>query len=89
MAEPTLPPIEYPVLYTFRFVVKQEADVSGRIRQLVEGVMGALSDESVLVRPGKGGNFVAVHVSCLLVSEEQRRAVYAKVQADPAVVLSL
>jgi len=83
------PPLTYPTLYTFRVVLQGMPKAAEHVRSLVESVIGALSDESVSERPSRGGNYVAVHVSCLLVSEEQRREVYGKLKTIPGVLLAL
>ena len=38
---------------------------------------------------GAAGNYLALHVTCLLASEEMRRDVYARLKTDPAVLKTL
>ncbi len=86
---PDTPAIEYPALYTFRFVGKRSDTLRDDVRLAVQSVVGHIADDSVTEHPSKAGNYVAVHVVCLLRTEQQRRDVYSKVKENPAIVLSL
>jgi len=86
-AEP--PKIEYPVLYTFRAIGRRDDGFRERVRLSVQSVVGAVADDAVSERLANGGAWVAIHVTCLLQNEEDRIAVYVKLKADPAVVLTL
>jgi putative lipoic acid-binding regulatory protein len=81
--------MEYPLLYVFRFVAKRLPDVRARIKTLVELELGPLPDDAVTERDSSAGKYAAVHVTCLLQREEQRRAVYLRVRAEPWVLLGL
>jgi len=83
------PPISYPALYTFRVVGQHTAGLRERIRVIVQSVVGSLPDDALSERASSGGKYQAIHVSCLLLSEEQRREVYVKLKAEPTVVMSL
>ena len=80
---------EYPQLYVFRFVAQRLPDVQGRIKRLVEIEVGPLPDDAVVERESRSGRYAAVHVTCLLQSEEQRRAIYVRVRQEPWVILGL
>lgn len=88
-ATPQPPPLEYPALYTFRIIGAHSPLLRGRIRAHVQAVVGLLPDEALSERPSSGGAWLAVHVTCLLTSEAQRRDVYARLHADPQVKLAL
>ncbi len=83
------PKLEYPQLYVFRFVAKRVPEARARIKTLVELEVGPLPDDAVTERDSSAGKYAAVHVSCLLQSEAQRRAVYLRVRAEPWVLLGL
>lgn len=89
MAAPEVPKLEYPLLYVFRFVTQHRADARARMKQLVELEVGPLPDDAVTERDSRQGKYAAIHVSCMLTSEEQRRAVYLRVRAEPWVILGL
>ena len=59
------------------------------VRLLIQSVVGVLPDEALTERKSSAGAYLALHVSCLLTSEEQRREVYLKLRADPQVVFTL
>ena len=80
---------EYPQLYVFRFVTQRLPDVRTLVRRLVELEVGPLPDEAATERDSSGGKYAAVHVSCVLQSEAQRRAVYVRVRAESWVILGL
>lgn len=89
MDEQEPPKLEYPLEYMFRVVAKRVPDVGGKVRLVVQAELGVLPDDAVSERDGKGGQYAAIHVTCRLTSEEQRHAVYARLKAEPYVVLML
>ncbi len=89
MSEPTLPELEYPALYVFRVVTRRAPAASQRVRGHVEAVVGALPDDAVTEKDSSRGTYLAVHVTCLLQSDGQRRDVYARLRADGEVVFTL
>jgi putative lipoic acid-binding regulatory protein len=87
---PELPQvIQYPGTYTFRVIARHHPDVVERLRFIVQAVVGEAPIEAVTNRESAAGNYLSVHLSCLLVSEEQRRDVYFRLKADPLVKLTL
>ena len=87
MSEQQPPPlIDYPTHYTFKAMGLAGATFVERIRGLVEGVLGKLSNEAVAVRPSSGGKYVSVSLHVFLESEEQRRRVYEAFHGDKSVV---
>jgi putative lipoic acid-binding regulatory protein len=90
MADSPQPPeLEYPLLYVFRVIAKHSPGAREHVRSLVQSELGPLPDEAITARESKEGKFIAVHVSALLTSEDQRRAVYVRLKASSEVVLSL
>ena len=83
------PELDYPVAYVFRVVLPRAPDVRARVHRLVESELGPLPEEATTVRESRAGRYVAVHVSCVLQSEEERRAVYQRLRELPQVLLTL
>src|SRR4051812_31213498 len=83
------PLLEYPALYTFRVIGKRSPALREHVRLIVQSVLGPVAEDSVTVRPSAQGNYLAVHVTVLLQTEEQRVAVYGKLYGDPMIVMSL
>ena len=82
-------PIEYPSLYIFRVVALYDPTLRERMRLIVQSIVGPIPDDALSERPSAHGKYRAIHVTCLLQSEEQRIAVYEKLREDPAVKLRL
>ena len=89
MSTAALPELEYPLLYVFRVVARKVPDVARRVRQVLEPVVGPLPDDAVTERDSRAGHYAAVHVTCLLASEDQRREAYARLKAEPFVMMML
>ena len=87
--EKELPEITYPALYVFRVICRSDPSASERIRNLVQSVIGPIAEDAVTTRPSRGDAYIAVHVTALLTSEEQRQGVYTALKADSGVLLSL
>lgn len=87
--EKDLPEITYPALYVFRAICRSRPDAPERVRNLVQSVIGPVADDAVTTRPSRGDAYIAVHVTCLLTSEEQRQGVYAALKGDSDILLSL
>lgn len=86
---PPLPKLEYPTLYTFRAIGRHGAGLRERVRLHVQSIVGPVSDDSISERPSRAGAYLAIHVRCILHSEEQRRAVYSRLHGDSQLVLVL
>ena len=88
MNEPVLPALEYPLDYTFKVMGLAADDFEAHARALVERALGAEAIE-VRVRASAGGKYQSVSVVARLEREDQRRAVYVALKADPRVVYYL
>lgn len=84
------PLIDYPTVYTFKVVGKQEHAFREYIRQLFKRVLGTeVSLDSIAERPSRLGRYLALSVSVYLLSEEQRRAIYLELHRDKRVLYYL
>lgn len=84
------PLIEYPSVYAFKVMGKQEGDFAGHVRRLFQRLMGReISDDSIRTRASSGGKYVSVEVNVVLLSEEQRRSIYQALHEDERVVYLL
>lgn len=83
------PPLDYPALFTWRIVGQGDDALRAHARASVEAVLGPVADDAITERQSSAGNYRAVHVTCLMHSEQQRRDIYEKLRASPLVVLVL
>jgi uncharacterized protein len=81
--------LEYPLRYTFKIMGLAGDDFAEHARRLVARVVGDAPAEDVVTRQSSGGKYHSVSVAVLLVSEEQRRAVYQALYDDDRVVYYL
>jgi putative lipoic acid-binding regulatory protein len=84
------PLIEYPTVYVFKVLGKQEHGFREYVRQLFKRVIGTeVSLDSIAERPSRLGKYLSVSVSVYLISEEQRRAIYEQLHKDKRVLYYL
>src|SRR5215813_1489588 len=84
------PLIEYPTVYTFKVMGKQEHGFREYVRQLFKRVMGIeVSQDSISELPSSRGKYLSVSVSVYLLSEDQRRAIYSQLYKDRRVLYYL
>jgi putative lipoic acid-binding regulatory protein len=82
--------IEYPTVYTFKVLGKQEHGFREYVRQLFKRLLGTeVSLDSIAERPSRLGKYLSVSVSVYLISEEQRRAIYAQLHKEKRVLYYL
>lgn len=81
--------LDYPLEYTFKIMGLAGDDFPEYARRLVERIAGAAPPERVVVRPSTRGKYHSVSVVTVLVSEEQRRAVYQALHEDERIVYYL
>ncbi|HSP79978.1 MAG TPA: DUF493 domain-containing protein [Myxococcaceae bacterium] len=88
--EEKTPLIEYPTVYTFKVMGRQESDFVEYVRGLFHRLMGTeISPDSIREQPSSRGRYVSVSVSVDLLSEEHRRSIYTQLHADERVVYYL
>jgi uncharacterized protein len=89
-AAPHKPLIEYPTVYTFKVLGKQEHGFREYVRQLFKRAMGTeVPLDSIAERPSRLGKYLSVSVSVYLISEEQRRAIYLQLHKEKRVLYYL
>ncbi|NMO21515.1 DUF493 domain-containing protein [Pyxidicoccus fallax] len=84
------PLIEYPAVYTFKVMGKQEHGFLEHVRDLFRKLMGSeISPDSIREQPSSKGKYVSLSVSVYLLSEEHRRSIYAELHRDERVIYYL
>lgn len=84
------PLIEYPTVYTFKVMGKQEHGFKEYVRQLFRRMLGHdVSNDSISEQPSSKGTYISVTVSVYLLSEEQRRAIYQTLHKEKRVLYYL
>jgi putative lipoic acid-binding regulatory protein len=87
---PQKPLIEYPTVYAFKVMGRQEHGFAEYIRQKFSRLMGSeVSPDSISQNVSKEGRYVSLTVSVYLLSEEQRKAIYAEIHVDKRIVYYL
>ena len=77
------PLIEYPTVYTFKVMGRQEHGFTEYVREMFRRFMGTeVSPDSIREQPSSRGRYVSVSVSVYLLSEEQRRSIYAHLHKE-------
>jgi uncharacterized protein len=89
-ADPKKPLIEYPTVYTFKVMGRQEHGFREYVRQLFKRAMGTdISNDSISEQPSTMGKYLSVTVSVYLLSEDQRRAIYEQLHREKRVLYYL
>ncbi len=84
------PLIEYPTVYVFKVMGKQEHGFREYVRALFRRLMGSeISPDSISEQPSSRGKYLSVSVSVFLLSEEQRRSIYAQLHKEKRVLYYL
>jgi putative lipoic acid-binding regulatory protein len=81
--------VEYPTIYMFKVMGLAAGGFEAHARALVVRAAGTEAELAVKVRDSAGGKYASVSVSVRLETEDQRRAVYAALHADPRVLYYL
>jgi len=88
--EPLPPLIEYPTVYAFKVMGKQEHGFSEYVRLLFTRLMGTeVSRDSIAIQPSTKGTYVSLTVSVYLLSEEHRRTIYLQLHQEKRIVYYL
>jgi uncharacterized protein len=84
------PLIEYPTVYTFKVMGRQEHGFREYVRQLFKRLMGQdVPLESISEQPSSMGKYLSVSVSVYLLSEDQRRNIYVQLSKERRVLYYL
>jgi putative lipoic acid-binding regulatory protein len=84
------PVIEYPTVYAFKVMGRQEHGFKEYVRQLFKRLLGSeISNDSISEQPSRQGRYVSVTVSVYLISEDQRKAVYETLHKERRVLYYL
>lgn len=83
------PPLDYPILFTWRIVGSGGDALRSHAKRSVESVLGPVADDAITERPSTSGKFNSVRVTCLMHNEEQRRKIYDNLRSSPLVSLIL
>jgi uncharacterized protein len=84
------PLIEYPSVYAFKVLGRQENGFAEFVRALFSTVMGTeVSVDAIAQVPSSKNTYVSLTVSVLLLNEEQRRAIYEKLHEEKRIAYYL
>ena len=90
MAGEPRPLIDYPSVYAFKVMGRAEEGFREWVRQLFKVLLGTeISDDALTERQSEGGKYVSVTVEVLLLSEDQRRAIYTRLHQERRVLYYL
>jgi putative lipoic acid-binding regulatory protein len=82
--------IDYPTVYAFKVMGKQEHGFREYVRALFKRVLGTeVSLDSISEQPSRQGRYISLTVSIYLLSEEQRQAVYMSLHKERRVLYYL
>lgn len=82
--------IEYPTVYTFKVMGKQEPGFHDYVRELFRKLIGTeISPDSISELPSKKGTYLSLSVSVYLLSEEQRRTIYEQLHREERIIYYL
>lgn len=84
------PLIEYPTVYAFKVMGKLEHGFKEYVRQLFGRLMGSeVSLDSISENVSNKNTYVSLTVSVYLLSEEQRKTIYAQLHKEKRIVYYL
>ncbi len=88
--KPPPPLIEYPTVYAFKVMGKLEHGFREYVRQLFGRLMGSeVSLDSIAQNVSTKNTYVSLTVSVYLLSEEQRKNIYAQLHKEKRIVYYL
>lgn len=84
------PLITYPTDYAFKVIGKQEHGFKEFIRLLFGRLMGhEVSPDSIAESPSRQGKYLALTVTVVLLSEEQRQTIYGQLFKEKRILYYL
>ena len=82
--------IDYPTVYAFKVMGKQEHGFKEYVRQLFKRLLGTeVSQDSISEQPSSHGKYLSVTVSVYLLSEDQRRGIYEQLHREKRILYYL
>jgi uncharacterized protein len=82
--------IEYPTVYAFKVMGRQEHGFKEYVRQLFTRLLRTeVSPDSISEQPSRQGRYVSLTVSVYLLSEEQRQLIYGALHKERRVLYYL
>jgi putative lipoic acid-binding regulatory protein len=88
--QPQKPLIEYPTIYAFKVIGRQEHGFGEYVRQLFRRLVGReISLDSISQQTSTLGKYVSLTVSVYLLSEEQRRSIYEQLHKEKRILYYL
>ncbi len=90
-AEPAAKPlIEYPTVYAFKVMGRQEHGFGEFVKTLFRRLMGTeISPDSISELPSSGNKYISLTVSVYLLSEEQRQTIYKQLHQERRILYYL
>ena len=84
------PLIQYPTVYSFKVMGLKEGGFQDHVRQLFRRLLGTdISPDSISEQPSSRGKYVSLTVAVVLLSKDQRQAIYAALHQDRRVLYYL
>lgn len=84
------PLISYPTDYAFKVMGKQEHGFREYVRLLFQRLMGhEVSPDSIAELPSRGGKYLSLTVTVVLLSEEQRQTIYGQLFKEKRILYYL
>ncbi|MBX7116277.1 MAG: DUF493 domain-containing protein [Myxococcaceae bacterium] len=88
--QPGKPLIEYPTVYAFKVIGKQEHGFAEFVKTLFRRLMGSeISPDSISELPSRGNKYISLTVSVYLLSEEQRQTIYKQLHQERRILYYL
>jgi putative lipoic acid-binding regulatory protein len=84
------PLIEYPTVYAFKVMGRQEHGFRAYVQALFKRLMGKeISPDSISELPSSRNKYLSLTVSVYLLSEEQRRGIYEQLHKEKRILYYL
>jgi putative lipoic acid-binding regulatory protein len=83
------PLLSYPTDYPLKVIGTAADGFALHVRSVIEGAAPGIALGEATTRPSSGGKYLSVTLDARLESEDQRRAIYEALKADPRVVYYL
>ena len=82
--------IEYPTVYAFKVMGKQEHGFKEYVRVLFKALMGTeISPDSISAQTSRQGKYLSLTVTVYLLSEEHRQTIYPRLHKEKRILYYL